>query len=239
VGHDLRAYEVLVELWAQFLGLLTSGFQALLSDFVVQLQELVAGLIAYRRLGDRDALSAVLTRRGAQLLPRRGLIAILRRCPSLLTRLTWLGAARLSGSVTRLRCSRLRCSRLRYSRARCRQILSGAGRSAESLRRPAACAAPLLELLHKVAMVALDHFTKLLDLFVLRGLLTELRKRDLLVVVDDQQGDDAWFELLGLQAGAANLAWLSWLSELTGLSGLSRLAWPRLAGAWLGWLRLR
>jgi hypothetical protein len=116
------------------------------------------------------------------------------------------------------------------------------GRGAESLRLPAAWGTPFLEFLYEVRMVFLDHFTELLDLFVLRGLLTELRQRDLLVVVDDQQGDDAWFELLGLQAGAADLAWLTWLSKLTGLGRLGRLnclAWPRLAGAWLGRLCLR
>jgi hypothetical protein len=126
VGHDLRAYEVLVELWAQFLSLLASGFQALLSDFVVQLQELVAGLIANRRLGDRDALtnlSAKLIGARAQFLSYRGLISILRRRRprrlSWLVQLTRQRAARLSRDVARLRCSWLSCSWLRCPRLRC------------------------------------------------------------------------------------------------------------------------
>jgi hypothetical protein len=86
-------------------------------------------------------------------------------------------------------------------------------------------------------MVSLDHLAELLDLFVLRCLLPELRQSDLLVVVDDQQGDDTRLELLGLQAGSAKLPWLSRLSELAGLRWLDRLAWPRLTGARLG-LRL-
>jgi hypothetical protein len=105
------------------------------------------------------------------------------------------------------------------------------------LRLPAAGSGAFLELVDEVGMVLFDHFAKLLHLVVLGGLLTKLCKRDLLVVIDDQQGDDARLELLALQAGAADLprlGRLTGLSKLARLSGLNWLDRARLRGAWLG-----
>jgi hypothetical protein len=191
---------------------------------VVQLQKLVTGLVADSWLRYNDALASLeaILNGGAQRLACRGLIAILcRRGPRRLVRKILLEAARLRRGVARLGGGGAVCSV---------KSLIGARRSAEALRLPAARAAALLQLLHEVRMVLFDHLTELLDLFVLRRLLAKLRKGNLLVVVDDQQGDDARLELLALQAGTPDLAWLNALSGLTNLPRLTRLNNSGLAG---------
>jgi hypothetical protein len=57
-------------------------------------------------------------------------------------------------------------------------------------------------------------------MLVLRLLLTELAQRDLLVVVDDQQRDDAWLKLLRLGPALPHAAELTWLPGLTRLHAL-------------------
>jgi hypothetical protein len=247
MGHNLPAYEMRVELLAQLLRFLSSAIEALLGHLVVQQQQLVARLIANGRLGHGDPLTGLSTILigGAQVLPGARLIAILScRRPRFLARLArlsrlpWLISSRLRRQVTLL--SRRRAAGLAEALIRTRG-------GAESLRLPPTWATPFLKLLHEVGMVLLEQLTELLDFLVFRRLLGKLRKRDLLVVVDDQQGDDAGLQLLPLQAGTANLAGLPRLPRLNNLSGLSRLnnlpglSWlprTRLAGARLGRLGL-
>jgi hypothetical protein len=94
-------------------------------------------------------------------------------------------------------------------------------------RRAARSARLFLQLLHEVGMVLFNHLAELLDILVLRMLLTELSQCDLLVVVDNQQRDDARLDLTQstwlsrLTDDSAGLSRLARLSEATGLAGLS------------------
>jgi hypothetical protein len=88
-------------------------------------------------------------------------------------------------------------------------------------------------------MVLDDHLAEVLDVFVLRLLLTELTQRDLFVVVDDQQRQNARLKLLRLSARQPRSAELSGLPRLNTLPRLRALSWlrSRLIGTRLGRLR--
>jgi hypothetical protein len=172
MSDDLPAHKVRVKLTTTvFLGIAAGALQASFSDFLMQLQQLGAGLIPNHRFGDRNLLLATLTIRcggGFSLLSR---LATVLSGPSLRT--TIFLAVRLSRKLTlRIGCFALRAGGLRLRRGGQWRTtgLSGSGADTDP-RRSSAGGGVLLQLLDEIGVILDDHLAELFDLLVFRVLL--------------------------------------------------------------------